>query len=208
MKKTKKYLPIFLLIFSFITFSGCDKTVPASSLLTSSSAEPKEMSSPKSTSINADKSKETPFLFSFDPSTSYPVPTPWPTAIPLPTLEPVPTIVFPTFESKTLPPTTPSPTEKIMQIPNDTISVESLTTPVSPGEKATIAIVGKPNTKYSITVRYNSGNSTASGLYDKTSDGQGYVSWTWKVGTRTSPGTYKIRISGGGESFTTTFTVL
>lgn len=64
-----------------------------------------------------------------------------------------------------------------------------------------------PNTDYSITVTYNSGPSTAKGLYTKTSGSSGYISWEWKVGTRAAAGTYPIVISGGGQSITESFTV-
>ena len=75
-------------------------------------------------------------------------------------------------------------------------------------EYATVSIVGKPNTKYTITVYYKSGASTAEGLEPKTSDANGNVSWTWKIGGRTSPGTYRLVIAGGGESIERQFTVI
>ena len=79
---------------------------------------------------------------------------------------------------------------------------------VARNEIATVEFQGKPNTEYVITVYYKSGASTADGLEPKISDDNGYVSWTWKVGGRTSPGTFKIVISGGGESKTVYFTVV
>ena len=75
-------------------------------------------------------------------------------------------------------------------------------------EYATVSIVGKPNTKYTITVYYKSGASTAEGLEPKTSDANGNVSWTWKIGGRTSPGTYRLVIAGDGESIERQFTVI
>lgn len=76
-----------------------------------------------------------------------------------------------------------------------------------PGEYATVSIHGKPHTEYSITVRLSSGPSRAAGLYNKMSDADGYVSWTWKIGTKTKSGTYSVHISGGGESITRSITV-
>lgn len=78
---------------------------------------------------------------------------------------------------------------------------------VGQNETATVTIQGLPNTLYSITVHYKSGPSSAEGLEDKTSDGSGQVSWSWKVGGRTSPGTFHITVSGGGETLTLPFTV-
>lgn len=78
---------------------------------------------------------------------------------------------------------------------------------VGQNETATVTIQGLPDTLYSITVHYKSGPSSAEGLEDKTSDGSGQVSWSWKVGGRTSPGTFHITVSGGGETLTLPFTI-
>ncbi len=111
-----------------------------------------------------------------------------------------------TEEPTTEEPATKKPTEKPTEAPKN-IEVTYVTSYVSPGEYASISIQGEPNTDYSITVTYKSGASTAAGLYTKTSDNSGYASWEWKVGTRTSSGTYPIRISGGGQSITEYFSV-
>lgn len=65
---------------------------------------------------------------------------------------------------------------------------------------ATLAFQGDPDTLYSITVYVKSGASKARGLEPKTSDGTGYVSWSWHVGSSCTPGTYKIVIAS--ESMT------
>lgn len=102
-----------------------------------------------------------------------------------------------------------APTQKIATPAPAQASIEliSLTSPISHGRNATIAIKGKANTEYNITVKYKSGPSTAAGLGEKTSDSSGRVSWTWKVGTRTTRGSWPITISGGGQSATFNFTV-
>ncbi len=86
-------------------------------------------------------------------------------------------------------------------------SESSVTSSVSAGSFASVSIHGAPNTTYSITVIYNSGKSTASGLEDVTSDSNGNTSWSWKVGTRTKSVTYPITVSGGGQSESTSFSV-
>ncbi len=91
---------------------------------------------------------------------------------------------------------------------SSSLEITDISSTVSPGDYAYVSIHGKPNTDYSITVTYKSGPSTAEGLYTKTSDSNGNVSWEWKVGTKTSSGTYPIRISGGGQSISENFTVL
>ncbi len=52
-----------------------------------------------------------------------------------------------------------------------------------------MSIVGEANTQYTASVLYNSGEVTAGGLGLKTSDLDGNVSWTWKIGGKTSTGT-------------------
>ena len=114
-----------------------------------------------------------------------------------------PTTEEPTTEKSTQKPTkkptqksTKKPTQKPTEAPKN-IEITNVSSSVSPGEYAYISMQGEPNTDYSITVIYNSGPSTAAGLYTKTSDSNGNVSWEWKVGTRTASGTYPIIISGG-----------
>lgn len=73
---------------------------------------------------------------------------------------------------------------------------------------ATLSIQGKPNTEYRITVYYLSGPSKANGLNATKSDKKGKVTWSWKVGARTSEGEHRIVISGGGEKIETSFTTI
>jgi hypothetical protein len=80
-------------------------------------------------------------------------------------------------------------------------------TTVKAGDVATLTIQGEPDTQYEIEVYYSSGRSKAEGLEPKTSDADGKVSWSWKVGTKTAPGTYKIIISGNGQKQEVPFTV-
>ena len=82
-----------------------------------------------------------------------------------------------------------------------------VTSPVSRGDYATLVARVIPSRLCTITVYYKSGPSTARGLYPKRPIG-GRVSWTWKVGTRTTPGRWPIRVScGSAGSFRTSFVV-
>lgn len=87
------------------------------------------------------------------------------------------------------------------------ISLISITSPISAGSTASITVQGEPDTDYSITVIYSSGPSSADGLETKTSDSDGVVSWSWKIGTRTKEGTCRISVSGGGKSFSTSIEI-
>ena len=118
-----------------------------------------------------------------------------------------------TAPSSTAPTTTASvaPSQSTPTAPSTTAaaSFEFLHWPetISRNNTAKVTIKGLPNTKYSITVYYKSGASSASGLESKISDADGYVTWTWKIGPKTSPGTFRIVVSGGGSSETVYFTI-
>ena len=58
------------------------------------------------------------------------------------------------------------------------------------------ARVSSSRVRCSITVYYKSGPSVAHGLYPKRPV-RGRVSWTWLVGTRTTPGRWPIFVSCG-----------
>lgn len=65
-----------------------------------------------------------------------------------------------------------------------------------PGEDTRLTMIGTPGVQYNISVYYSSGASKAKGLEPKTADENGSVSWTWKVGSSTKLGQYKIVVSG------------
>lgn len=123
-------------------------------------------------------------------ATTKPIQTEAPTAKPAPTEAP-----------------TAKPTAPTTVAPATIKRISGLTDPVSPNEKVTFTIQGAPNTEYKIGVYYKSGASTADGLENKTSDSSGNVSWSWKIGGSTEPGTYRITVNGGGEEYKTEFTV-
>lgn len=102
-------------------------------------------------------------------------------------------------------PVTPPPV--VTEAPKQVLDILSVSSPIGGGQNATLSAKGKPNTAYDIKVVYSSGESSAKGLEDKTSDANGNVSWTWKVGAKTKPGTYTITVKGGGETDTIKITV-
>jgi hypothetical protein len=78
-----------------------------------------------------------------------------------------------------------------------TVRLVRVTSPISAGSYATlVARVSSSKVTCSITVYYASGPSRARGLYPKHPSG-GRVAWTWKVGTRTTPGRHRIVVSCG-----------
>jgi hypothetical protein len=84
----------------------------------------------------------------------------------------------------------------------------SVTSPINHGAYATLtASVSPGRSTCSITVYYKSGPSEAQGLYPKRAS-RGRVSWTWKVGTRTTPGRWPITVScGSAGTLQTSFIV-
>jgi micrococcal nuclease len=64
---------------------------------------------------------------------------------------------------------------------------------------ASVTIKTAAKASCSITVRYKSGPSTAAGLVSKQANANGIASWSWKVGTRTTAGSWPVLISGQGQ---------
>src|SRR5262249_8568325 len=72
----------------------------------------------------------------------------------------------------------------------------SLTSPGGGGPPATLPAAARTGATCSIVAPYKSGPSSAAGLYAKRATA-GRVSWTWTVGTRTTPGRWPIDVSCG-----------
>lgn len=85
------------------------------------------------------------------------------------------------------------------------IIITGRTATVKRGNNATVTVKGKANTAYTLSVQYASGKSKATKIGTKTSGTSGIVSWTWKVGTKTTPGQHAITITGGGQTINTSF---
>ncbi len=82
-----------------------------------------------------------------------------------------------------------------------------VTSPIGAGSYAHLTASVSPSRTCSISVYYKSGRSHAAGLYTKLPVG-GRVSWTWKVGTRTTPGRWPIVVScGSAGTLRTSFVV-
>lgn len=92
-------------------------------------------------------------------------------------------------------------------VTEDALRLLFLTETVKRGEMATVTLRGIPGQTYVITVHYPSSVSTASGLEPKIADENGEVSWSWRIGSRTSEGSHRIVIEGAGQTLTLTFTV-
>jgi uncharacterized membrane protein len=88
------------------------------------------------------------------------------------------------------------------------VRLVSKTSPVEAGATATLTVRVNPSQVCSIGVYYVTVVSKAKGLNRKSPKG-GRVTWTWKVGSNTTPGRHRIVISCGSAgklntSFVTT----
>jgi hypothetical protein len=117
-------------------------------------------------------------------TTASPGATPRSTAAPTPKLTPVPT---------------PKPTPRPASL---TLTFASLTSPISRGSHATAVASTTAGAGCSIVVEYASGPSQATGLGPRIASPASSVSWTWKVGPRTTPGSWPVTItcSAGGAT--------
>ncbi|SRR5579871_1054208 len=91
------------------------------------------------------------------------------------------------------------------------VKIISVRSPVPHGAIGMVSIQTRPQTSCSIAVIYKSGPSRAAGLVPQVSDAHGMVTWSWMVGTRTTPGEWPIIIECGSNNITrvrTSFTVI
>lgn len=84
-------------------------------------------------------------------------------------------------------------------IPDDAqvgVALQSLTTPVKPGENVAMMIRTNPEAACSIQVAYaNDQLSSDTGLMPKTADEYGTASWSWKVEENRSPGIWSATVT-------------
>jgi hypothetical protein len=137
------------------------------------------------------------------PATDTARPAAAPPQTPAPTTAP-PTAAPPTATSVPASPTAAPPVQPTQASTVEAlgIAVTALTSPMARGAEASLTIHTLPGAACSIVVNYKSGPSKIAGLGPQTADANGTVTWSWKVGTRTPPGTWRIVLtaSAGGQS--------
>jgi hypothetical protein len=74
------------------------------------------------------------------------------------------------------------------------VRVVSVSSPISRGDYASLTV--SSSARCSIAVLYKSGPSVAKGLYPK-QPARGRITWSWKVGTNTTPGRWPIVVACG-----------
>jgi hypothetical protein len=75
------------------------------------------------------------------------------------------------------------------------VSVQSLTSPVAPGDNASIIIKTNPGAWCTIAVEYDKVASTDSGLKGKTADEFGVVTWAWTVEKTATVGKWPVTVT-------------
>lgn len=91
-----------------------------------------------------------------------------------------------------------TPTPQPTQAPSTTVTFVSVQGG-SPGAYASVTVQTSPYASCSIRYIVPSGReSTAQGLVPKTADGSGRVSWSWKIGTNTTPGNGQVIVTCNG----------
>ena len=117
-------------------------------------------------------------------------------------------IIFPTIQENVADLYIVDEVEPEEEIPLElSISVISLTSPIKPGANATLQIQTTPGADCTITVHYKSGPSQAAGLGSQFANSNGIATWSWKVGSRTTPGVWEIVVAARHEGQTETLTI-
>jgi hypothetical protein len=95
----------------------------------------------------------------------------------------------PTPKPKQQGPNKPSPTQAV------NAAVQSLTTPIMPGENASITVHTNADANCTILVEYNKVAAKDSGLVPKKADDYGLVSWGWTVPKGTPLGKWPVTVT-------------
>lgn len=75
------------------------------------------------------------------------------------------------------------------------VAVQSLTSPVAPGDNASIIAQTNAGSWCTISVTYGTTKSTDSGLKGKTADAYGSVTWTWTVEPSVPVGKWPVTVT-------------
>lgn len=75
------------------------------------------------------------------------------------------------------------------------VSITKLTSPVKPGDDATVAIKTDAGALCKIEVKLKSGPSTAAGLKSQRADDKGVASWSWKIAPNAAIGEWPVTVS-------------
>lgn len=86
------------------------------------------------------------------------------------------------------------------------VSVQMITSPITPGMNAMVTIKTNPLATCKISVIYNNVPSTDSGLAEKKADDYGVATWTWTVPKETPLGAWPVKVDCANEKKSGTVT--
>lgn len=75
------------------------------------------------------------------------------------------------------------------------VFIQSLTSPIAPGDNAAVAVRSGVGATCAIVVEYNKVKSTDSGLIEKPVDDYGMVNWSWTLEENVPLGTWPVTIT-------------
>lgn len=81
-------------------------------------------------------------------------------------------------------------------------SVQSIDSPVMPGQNVTLTVRTNTKAKCTISVVYDKTPSKDSGLITKTADEYGMVDWTWTVDATAALGTWPVKVTCANDKNT------
>jgi hypothetical protein len=84
---------------------------------------------------------------------------------------------------------------KIAANAKEGVSIQALSSPVKPGDNASIDVKTNPESKCSIKVEYNKIPSKDSGLATKTADEYGLAAWSWTVDGTAPVGKWPVTVT-------------
>lgn len=79
--------------------------------------------------------------------------------------------------------------------------------PARLGETFTITAQGRGGVTYTITGTYRKNGRTYTAYRNATADENGLVRWSWVISADTEPGTYPLLITGGDDTFASSYQV-
>lgn len=74
-------------------------------------------------------------------------------------------------------------------------SIQTLTSPIMPGDNASVTVKSNPGSECSIVVEYNKVPSKDSGLKSKVSDEFGMATWSWTVESTVPEGKWPVTVT-------------
>lgn len=97
-------------------------------------------------------------------------------------------------------------TEQTMDVGG--LKMTGKTPPVRRGETFTITMQGRPGITYTVVGTYKRNGKTLTAYQNANADKNGIIRWSWVIAADTDPGIYPLMITGGDDTFVSSYQVL